>query len=98
MGIGRNEPCPCGSGKKYKKCCGSVASGQFAGHEATEAIQVTPRTTRTPRKKTAQRAKDTLVKIADDFEKEISQVSQLREKTTILRRFLDTHSPLAHLS
>ena len=21
--IGRNEPCPCGSGKKYKKCCGS---------------------------------------------------------------------------
>ncbi len=22
MKIGRNEPCPCGSGKKYKKCCG----------------------------------------------------------------------------
>lgn len=21
---GRNEPCPCGSGKKYKKCCGKV--------------------------------------------------------------------------
>jgi tetratricopeptide (TPR) repeat protein len=21
--IGRNEPCPCGSGKKYKKCCGA---------------------------------------------------------------------------
>ena len=21
-GIGRNERCPCGSGKKYKKCCG----------------------------------------------------------------------------
>ncbi len=19
--IGRNEPCPCGSGQKYKKCC-----------------------------------------------------------------------------
>jgi hypothetical protein len=19
--IGRNEPCPCGSGKKYKRCC-----------------------------------------------------------------------------
>ena len=19
--IGRNDPCPCGSGKKYKKCC-----------------------------------------------------------------------------
>jgi hypothetical protein len=24
--IGRNEPCPCGSGKKYKKCCGSASS------------------------------------------------------------------------
>jgi preprotein translocase subunit SecA len=23
--IGRNDPCPCGSGKKYKKCCGKVA-------------------------------------------------------------------------
>lgn len=23
--IGRNDPCPCGSGKKYKKCCGSVS-------------------------------------------------------------------------
>ena len=22
--IGRNEPCPCGSGKKYKKCCGNI--------------------------------------------------------------------------
>lgn len=22
--IGRNEPCPCGSGKKYKKCCGAL--------------------------------------------------------------------------
>ena len=22
--IGRNEPCPCGSGKKYKKCCGRI--------------------------------------------------------------------------
>ena len=22
--VGRNEPCPCGSGKKYKKCCGHI--------------------------------------------------------------------------
>ena len=21
--IGRNDACPCGSGKKYKKCCGA---------------------------------------------------------------------------
>ena len=25
--IGRNDPCPCGSGKKYKKCC--LESGEF---------------------------------------------------------------------
>jgi preprotein translocase subunit SecA len=23
--VGRNEPCPCGSGKKYKQCCGRIA-------------------------------------------------------------------------
>ena len=23
--VGRNDPCPCGSGKKYKKCCGQGA-------------------------------------------------------------------------
>lgn len=28
--IGRNEPCPCGSGKKYKKCCGDVVAQQSA--------------------------------------------------------------------
>ncbi len=25
--VGRNDPCPCGSGKKYKKCCGRDAGG-----------------------------------------------------------------------
>jgi hypothetical protein len=24
--VGRNQPCPCGSGKKYKKCCLAVAA------------------------------------------------------------------------
>ena len=24
--VGRNDPCPCGSGKKYKKCCAASAS------------------------------------------------------------------------
>jgi preprotein translocase subunit SecA len=23
--VGRNDPCPCGSGKKYKQCCGRAA-------------------------------------------------------------------------
>jgi SWIM/SEC-C metal-binding protein len=25
--VDRNGPCPCGSGKKYKKCCGAVTTG-----------------------------------------------------------------------
>ena len=28
--VGRNDPCPCGSGKKFKKCCGKAASGASA--------------------------------------------------------------------
>ena len=27
--IGRNDPCPCGSGKKYKNCC--LSSGRYEG-------------------------------------------------------------------
>jgi len=27
-GVGRNDPCPCGSGKKYKKCCGLVGAAR----------------------------------------------------------------------
>lgn len=29
--IGRNDPCPCGSGKKYKKCCLEKAEFEFTG-------------------------------------------------------------------
>jgi preprotein translocase subunit SecA len=29
--VGRNEPCPCGSGKKYKKCHGATGMGAAAG-------------------------------------------------------------------
>ncbi len=32
--IGRNDPCHCGSGKKYKKCC--QAKDQEATHEVIE--------------------------------------------------------------
>jgi hypothetical protein len=37
--VGRNDPCPCGSGKKYKKCCGSVAnqkSGRLSRKDCKE--------------------------------------------------------------
>ena len=28
--VGRNAPCPCGSGKKFKRCCGAGPSGAHA--------------------------------------------------------------------
>jgi len=30
MTTGRNDPCPCGSGKKYKRCCGNAQQRQTA--------------------------------------------------------------------
>jgi len=32
--IGRNEPCPCGSGKKYKKCCGISGSTNLSSENS----------------------------------------------------------------
>lgn len=29
--VGRNDPCPCGSGQKYKKCC--MSTGRYEGLE-----------------------------------------------------------------
>jgi len=39
---GRNDPCPCGSGKKFKKCCESKMIGKrFAAHKIEDQNQVT---------------------------------------------------------
>jgi uncharacterized protein YecA (UPF0149 family) len=45
--VGRNDPCPCGSGKKYKKCCLLAADGgefQFRRLRQTHA-ELTPKLT-----------------------------------------------------
>ena len=37
--IGRNEPCPCGSGRKYKQCCqGKGGPAASAGSKATMIV------------------------------------------------------------
>jgi len=41
MKAGRNDPCPCGSGKKYKKCCGPVAAPSSAPGKAADAATET---------------------------------------------------------
>jgi tetratricopeptide (TPR) repeat protein len=35
----RNAPCPCGSGKKYKRCCGQGAAGKSATATAPDRLQ-----------------------------------------------------------
>lgn len=43
MSVGRNDPCPCGSGKKYKRCCERLertagASAEVAGRVRSAAL------------------------------------------------------------
>lgn len=40
--IGRNDPCPCGSGKKYKRCC--LAKVEKAERQALAAVTLDPHT------------------------------------------------------
>ncbi|WP_139823806.1 tetratricopeptide repeat protein [Thalassobacillus devorans] len=37
--VGRNEPCPCGSGKKYKKCCGKSNVVTFPTQQIDEELK-----------------------------------------------------------
>lgn len=39
MSAGRNEPCPCGSGKKYKKCCLAKDAEQKSPAQAPEEME-----------------------------------------------------------
>ena len=36
--VGRNDPCPCGSGKKYKKCCMNVTPSTLSATDAIEKM------------------------------------------------------------
>ena len=38
--IGRNDPCPCGSGKKYKKCCGAVSQTLIRDNKEIDHFQL----------------------------------------------------------
>ncbi|WP_366523336.1 SEC-C metal-binding domain-containing protein [uncultured Roseobacter sp.] len=38
--LGRNDPCPCGSGKRYKRCC--LKSGKFDGSRRDYYFQRAP--------------------------------------------------------
>jgi hypothetical protein len=40
MNIGRNDPCPCGSGKKYKRCCIGTAAAKTYPEKAQPVMLV----------------------------------------------------------
>ena len=40
--VGRNDPCPCGSGQKYKRCCLPREEAAAAEHAAARAREVEP--------------------------------------------------------
>src|ERR1700761_4839982 len=50
MKAGQNDPCPCGSGKKYKKCCLLEDRAAIATEQATmaQAASRPPDTSRAP--------------------------------------------------
>jgi len=56
--IGRNEPCPCGSGNKYKKCCMNKEIADITQTAATEQQQQPTLSLRTEVEKTQQAAVD----------------------------------------
>jgi hypothetical protein len=43
VGVGRNQPCPCGSGEKYKRCHGRLPSGPVAPRAAFDLRDVLAR-------------------------------------------------------
>ena len=68
MDIGRNDPCPCGSGKKFKRCCGAVSLTDPMETAATawRAVQdaVEPKVLRFLRQVAGESA---MAKASDDF-------------------------------
>ena len=91
MKIGRNAPCPCGSGKKYKKCClnkDQQAEGMHSDHKGF--IQQPPRETgqKIPTKASGIRIRPyMLAKMCDPTEKHVQEIflrrPELKEKNSI---------------
>ena len=82
--IGRNAPCPCGSGKKYKKCCASKSDGLQPGrHPETPKIRL-----KTPDDIAAiRRAGDLVIKTLDLVESRLKPGITTDEINTLVHEF-----------
>lgn len=82
--VGRNDPCPCGSGKKYKKCCINEKVVEFPGKVVKDELD-----------QAFQRFQDYLVNVYPDYlpkeapttqEERIGQFFQLLQDTVFTSR------------
>ncbi len=51
--VGRNEPCPCGSGRKYKQCHGAIGADRIGGDHRNSRTRSTPVSRRPSRRTSA---------------------------------------------
>ncbi len=82
--VGRNAPCPCGSGKKYKKCCAANTAGLQSGrHPHRPKIRL-----KTPADVTAiRRAGDLVIKTLDLVESRLKPGITTDEINTLVHQF-----------
>lgn len=71
--VGRNDPCPCGSGKKYKKCC---MKKDKANEKYQEPIEVQRKWLKDYPKVEGER-KEHEVRITDDFDEASIEIDRL---------------------
>jgi len=81
--VGRNEPCPCGSGKKYKKCCGN---NQSSGYEIHQPAQIGQDDQQTSAKKSGELNPEEATTINQSAEKPgLEELNELYLKALIIR-------------
>ena len=91
--IGRNEPCPCGSGKKYKKCCLGKEQGTGGGPLMAELRRPgPPPAAMLPRLDTIEAMTDDMNLLAD-LMVEDPDLCKIRFPSAQVRRFFDKHLP-----
>lgn len=83
MKTGRNEPCPCGSGRKYKKCClEDTSSRPPGGHSPAELVEARVRAFR----------KGDFAFIYETYHSESHFLRQFPDKDAYIRQGLQTLS------
>lgn len=90
--IGRNEPCPCGSGLKYKKCCLTKQSAPSAAGKATDNEPISFHPELIPRLMSVEGMSDDLSRLADLMERDTTLRSvrfDARKVEAFLSRVLD---------